>query len=170
MTRLARVVRAAHGDLTEAGAAHAVVGGLAVSARAEPRFTRDADFAVATVSDAQAEAVILAMRFRGYVIDSVLEHRSGRMSTVRLRSPKGSGLVDLRFASSGVEAEIVASAETLTLFRQTPLPVARTANSRATTLPCPPKPPASNAGVSWGEGRRGSCTGLSTTNWAARSR
>jgi len=33
------------------------VGGLAVSVRLEPRFTRDADVAVAVASDAEAEAV-----------------------------------------------------------------------------------------------------------------
>lgn len=36
----------------------ALVGGLAVSARTEPRFTRDADLAVALASDAEAEALI----------------------------------------------------------------------------------------------------------------
>jgi hypothetical protein len=43
-------------DLQETGARFALVGGLAVSVRTEPRFTRDADLAVAVASDAEAEA------------------------------------------------------------------------------------------------------------------
>ena len=39
----------------------ALIGGLAVSARTEPRFTRDADFAVALAGDAEAEALMNAL-------------------------------------------------------------------------------------------------------------
>jgi hypothetical protein len=44
-----------------AGVRCALVGGLAVSARTEPRFTRDADLAVAVASDAEAESLIRAL-------------------------------------------------------------------------------------------------------------
>jgi hypothetical protein len=43
----------------------ALVGGLAVSARTEPRFTRDLDFAVAFASDAEAEQYVLLLRHAG---------------------------------------------------------------------------------------------------------
>ena len=44
------------GALREVTGHLALIGGLAVSARTEPRFTRDADLAVAVTSDAEAEA------------------------------------------------------------------------------------------------------------------
>ena len=53
-------------DLTQTGHPFALVGGLAVSARTEPRFTRDADIAVAVASDPEAEAVIRTLRGAGY--------------------------------------------------------------------------------------------------------
>ena len=43
----------------------AIVGGLAVSARAEPPMTRDADLAIAVETDAEAEGIVLSMRLRG---------------------------------------------------------------------------------------------------------
>jgi hypothetical protein len=53
VTSLESSLRQIHADLTLAGASFALVGGLAVSARTEPRFTRDADLAVAIASDAE---------------------------------------------------------------------------------------------------------------------
>lgn len=47
MTSLEAALRQIDADLSEARVAFALVGGLAVSARTEPRFTRDADLAVA---------------------------------------------------------------------------------------------------------------------------
>lgn len=58
MTSLEGALRQIHTDLTKAHVSFALVGGLAVSARTEPRFTRDADLAVALASDAEAEALI----------------------------------------------------------------------------------------------------------------
>jgi hypothetical protein len=81
----------------------ALVGGLAVSARAEPRFTRDADLAVALASDAEAEALIHSLRARDCSIEAVVEQDTvGRLATVRLtrsREPRGP-VIDLR--SSGI--------------------------------------------------------------------
>ena len=54
------------GDFEVLGLRWALVGGLAVSARAEPRTTRDVDVAVAVNDDAGAEAAVLALRHRGY--------------------------------------------------------------------------------------------------------
>jgi len=47
MTQLESVLRRAVADLGDAGARFALVGGLAISVRTEPRFTRDADLVVA---------------------------------------------------------------------------------------------------------------------------
>ncbi len=44
--------------LSNSDADFALVGGLAVSARAEPRFTRELDVAVAVRNDEEAEAII----------------------------------------------------------------------------------------------------------------
>jgi hypothetical protein len=58
---LQRIIR----DLRDQGAAAALVGGIAVSIRTEPRFTRDVDLAVAVENDIEAEAVVAAVSERG---------------------------------------------------------------------------------------------------------
>ncbi len=124
MTPVLEALRRALRDL-ESLAPFALVGGLAVSVRAEPRLTRDVDFAVSVPDDAAAEAVVSTLRQRGYAVRTVLEHRSGRLATARLASPGASGvLVDLLFFSSGVEGEIVASAESLVIAGTLVAPVA----------------------------------------------
>ena len=67
-SQLERVAVHAKETLADLGYPWALVGGLAVSARAEPRFTRDVDFAVALKSDREAEVLILAVQARGYRI------------------------------------------------------------------------------------------------------
>ena len=85
MTSLEAALRRIHADLSEAHVSFALVGGLAVSARTEPRFTRDADLAVALASDVEAEALIHSLRTRGYGIEAVVEQQAvGRLATVRL--------------------------------------------------------------------------------------
>lgn len=130
MTRLQKALSRLAADLNELEIGWAVVGGLAVSARAEPRTTRDVDVAVGTDSDLQAEQMVSTLTARGYMIETVLEHKmTGRMSTVRFRAPGVSlrgVLVDLFFASSGVEPEIVAAAGILELWPGTSAPVATT--------------------------------------------
>jgi predicted nucleotidyltransferase len=90
----------------------AIVGGIAISARTEPRFTKDLDFAVAVASDADAEQCVFTMRQLGYEITAALEQvKQTRLSTVRLRRRGRGPLVDLIFAATGIENEIVAAAE-----------------------------------------------------------
>lgn len=90
----------------------AVVGGIAVSARAEPRFTRDLDFAVAVADDDEAAHYVFRVRQLGYEIVSALEQTTQRrLSTIRLRHRGRGPLVDLLFAASGIEVEIVQAAE-----------------------------------------------------------
>lgn len=123
MTPLQLAVRCVLDDL--ATQRLALVGGLAVSARAEPRFTRDVDFAVAVASDHEAERIVSGLVTRGYRITAQVEQdATGRLATVRTVPPAGSVLCDLLFASSGIEPEIVANASALTLFEGCEAPVA----------------------------------------------
>lgn len=85
---------------------------MAVSFRTIERFTKDVDLAVAVEDDAEAERVVNAIKQAGYLVDAFLEQTAAnRLSTVRL-VPVGDCemFVDLLFASSGIEAEVVSSA------------------------------------------------------------
>jgi predicted nucleotidyltransferase len=118
VTSLEAALRQISSDLTQAHVPFALIGGLAVSARTEPRFTRDADIAVAVAGDAEAEALILSLRASGYRIGTLIEQEAaGRLATVRLtRSTAPSDpVVDLLFASSGIEPEIVEAADVIEL-------------------------------------------------------
>jgi hypothetical protein len=89
----------------------AVVGGLAVSARTEPRFTRDLDFAVSIANDEEAESYVFRMRQLGYEVEAALQQTTReRLSTIRLRRRGRGPLVDLLFATCGIEAEVVHAA------------------------------------------------------------
>lgn len=124
VTSVEHQVRQATGDVAGVGARFAVVGGLAVSARAEPRLTRDADLAIAVRDDEEAERIVLAMQTRGYSVLAVVEQdATGRLSTVRLGS-EGSVVTDLLFASSGIEPEIVERATQISVVPGLVLPVA----------------------------------------------
>ena len=85
MTSLEAALRKISIELTEAGVPFALVGGLAVSVRTEPRFTRDADLVVALATDAEAEALIHSLRAHDYGIEALVEQEAvGRLATVRL--------------------------------------------------------------------------------------
>ncbi len=105
----------------------ALVGGLAVALRANPRLTRDVDVAVAVADDADAESAVVDMLRAGYSVSAVVEHDpSGRLATVRLAHPDWSGtLTDVLFASSGIEPEAARGAEQLRGPSALEVPVAR---------------------------------------------
>lgn len=129
MTSLEAVLRQIHTDLIEARVSFALVGGLGVSARTEPRFTRDADLAVAVATDVEAEALIHRLQASGYGVDALVEQEAvGRLATVRLtRSSTGqTPVIDLLFASSGIEPEVVAEADPIELLPNLTMAVART--------------------------------------------
>jgi hypothetical protein len=124
---LEAVLRSAALDLAELRLRWALVGGLAVSARTEPRFTRDVDLVIA-VTDDGAEQAAHALQRRGYRVHSLVEHEAaGWLATARL-VPKGgdeAGIVlDVLFASSGIEPEIAESAERLEILPELRVPVA----------------------------------------------
>lgn len=111
--------------LTAAARRFALVGGLAVSVRAEVRFTRDVDLAVAVHDDADAESLVYALKLQGYAAIASVEHEArGRLATLRLRSVEGVK-VDLLFASSGIEHETVERASMIRLPSIGEVPVAR---------------------------------------------
>jgi len=137
VTSLEAALRQIGADLTQAHASFALVGGLAVSVRTEPRFTRDADLAVALASDAEAEALIHELRVRDYRIEAIVEQEAvGRLATVRLTfsSEPRAPVIDLLFASSGIESEIVADAEPIELLPSLTMGVARTGHLIALKL------------------------------------
>jgi hypothetical protein len=131
-SRLGRALVDVGAALDELRVRWALVGGLAVSARALPRTTRDIDLAVRVDDDTQAETIVASLRRYGYVPTAVVEQLAlGRLSTVRLRRPDSGRLdpfVDLLFCSSAIEDETVAEAEPLEVFRGVVVPVARIAS------------------------------------------
>ena len=138
LNRLARVVRRAQQDLDRLGLDWALVGGLAVAVRAEPRFTRDVDLAVAVADDRGAERLIFQLQGSGYRIITSLEHKvTGRLATMRLTPPVETTpavILDLLFASSGIEEEVVANATAVEVFADIVLPVASTGDLIALKL------------------------------------
>ena len=127
---LERALQRIFAELSGVGRSVALVGGLAVSARAEPRTTRDVDLAVSVDSDEDAEHLIFHLQNRGYVVRMLLEREdSGRIATVRLtRESERAVYVDLLFASSGIESEIVVDAERIELLDGISVPVASRAH------------------------------------------
>ena len=127
MTSLEAILRRIDADLAQASVSFALIGGLAVSARTEPRFTRDADLAVALESDGEAQALVHRLRRLGYGIGSIVEQEAvGRLATVRLTrsSTPRAPVVDLLFASSGIEPEVVAGADAIEVLPRLTMPVA----------------------------------------------
>lgn len=106
----------------------ALVGGLAVSVRAKPRFTSDVDVAVAVKTDQEAESLIYALTRQSFRVLVCLEHEGvSRLSTVRLLPPgqdEDGLVVDLLFASSGIEPELAAAATELEVLPGVHVPVA----------------------------------------------
>lgn len=138
VTGIERLLRGVADELRALQKGWALIGGLAVSARAEPRFTRDLDLAVAVENDHEAETLVADLRARGYEILALVEHEAvERLATVRLNPPGavGAGLVvDLLMASSGIEAEVVSMAEMVEIFSGLEVPLARVGHLLALKL------------------------------------
>ena len=73
-----------------------------------------------------AEALIHGLRDSGYEVHSLLEQqRTGRLATVRLvKAGLAEVLIDLLFASSGIENEVAERAELIEVFPRLFIPVA----------------------------------------------
>jgi predicted nucleotidyltransferase len=100
------------------GVEFAVVGGIAVSLRTIERFTKDVDFAISVKGDREAESIVESLRQSGFRIAMFLERdEDGRLATVRLTSGGDVEVfVDLLFATSGIENEVIADATPLEIF------------------------------------------------------
>jgi hypothetical protein len=83
---------------------------------------------VAVGSDAEAEALVHALCGDGYAVVALVEQEATkRLATARLSDPRtseGGAVVDLLFASSGIEPELVEQAEVIELFDGIEAPVA----------------------------------------------
>lgn len=127
--RLAAALIRLNADLRAIEARWSLIGGLAVSARSEPRTTRDIDVTVAVADDREAEKIVHQMTSLGYSIAAHLEQEStDRLSTVRFLMPGDHAgiLADLLFASSGIEAEVAAEADLYEVIPGLFVPVAKT--------------------------------------------
>lgn len=113
-------------DLSALDNPWAVVGGLAVSTYAEPRTTRDLDVVVAVSGDKEAEQIVWSLLQMGYSVVAAVEHTErARLATMRMQPPmQKAAIVDILFASSGIEAEIAASAVSLEILPGLSAPVA----------------------------------------------
>ena len=121
--------------LDREGDPYALVGGLAVGVRTEPRFTKDIDFAIAVPDDSAAERAVYQLQQEGLSTSMILERKgTGQLATVRLRSldPDDAGMgdpeqprVDLLFATSGIETEAVSEAVRIRIPGGIRLPVAQ---------------------------------------------
>jgi hypothetical protein len=88
--------------------------------------------------DRDAEALVLALQGRGWLVVTAIEQNAaGRLATVRL-APTGEGalgtVVDLLFASSGIEPEIVAAADQIEVVPGLMAPIARLGHLIATKV------------------------------------
>ena len=128
LSRLESALRAIARDLDALGRPWALVGGLAVSARTEPRFTRDIDVVVAVATDSDAERLVRDLGARGYRAEAIVEHEpTGRLATARLvpaGGDEGGVVTDLLLASSGIESEVAAAAEAIEVLPRLTVPVA----------------------------------------------
>jgi hypothetical protein len=122
------ILAQAAADLQAIGARWAVIGGLAVAIRAEPRFTKDVDLAVAVVDDREAEDLVNRMQVRGYALASLVEQDYvNPLATARLVRPvvgTSSAFIGLLFANSGIEEEVVRRADRLEVLPGIFMPVA----------------------------------------------
>lgn len=128
MNRLEHALRDISTRLAKMHVGFALVGGLAVSARAEPRFTRDVDMAIAVRDDSEAEQIVRELTEHGYTTIAIVEQeQTNRLATVRMsliEEGVEGVVVDLLFASSGIECEIVKDAQCLEIMENLTLPIA----------------------------------------------
>lgn len=84
LSRLERALRRAGHDLNDLGRRWALVGGLAVSARTEPRFTRDIDLVVSVANDADAERLVHDLQARGCFVSQYFRRFDSPAAALRV--------------------------------------------------------------------------------------
>lgn len=138
MIGLGALLRAVAARLHTSGTRWAVVGGLAVSARTAPRFTQDIDLAVAVSTDVEAERLVSSLARDAFQSTALVEQTAtGRLATARLSrsgSDPDDAVVDLLFASSGIESEVVAAAEAVEVLPGLSVPIAQIGHLIALTV------------------------------------
>jgi hypothetical protein len=140
-TPVESALRRAVADLDALKVRWALIGGFAISVRSVPRFTKDLDFAVAVADDSEAEDVVHRLRGRGYQPAETLEQDYvERLSGVRLEHAGSDVVVDLLFASSGIEGEVVSGAARLEVLPGLSVPVAATGHLIALKVLAGPQP------------------------------
>lgn len=126
MNQFEAALRVVRRDLSRLKARYALVGGWAVTAHGSLRTTIDVDAVVAVGGDRDAEALVSQLRRLGYTVAYEIEQTErNAFGGVRLYPP-GRGqavLVDLLFASSGIEHEIVQEANEQKVFGTLTMPV-----------------------------------------------
>lgn len=122
-----RLLQLAASRLRAIGARWAVIGGIAVGARTVPRFTQDIDLAVMVADDSEAERLVAGLMPTGLRVVTLIEQSAtGRLATVRFSLEHDeNAVIDLLFASCGIEPELVAEATPIELVRGLTVPVAR---------------------------------------------
>lgn len=131
MNRLQRILERVKTDLDSLGVTWCLAGGLAVSVWGEPRLTRDIDVIVAVSSDRQTEKLIRGLQSIGYRAEEIVEQEAaGRLATARfsLDEVRNGIVLDLLFASSGIEIEAAAEALSVEVFEHLVVPVATRAS------------------------------------------
>jgi len=125
---LAARLSAVADDLDAMGRSWALVGALALGVHARPRATLDADIALVVDDDKDADDFAKALQARGYVVVEAGVHPAlGHVTSARAVSPVLAGgrlVVDFLFDTTGIEKEIVASAQRLAVTRDLTVPVA----------------------------------------------
>lgn len=137
-TRLLETLRRVAQALDAGAHPWALVGGLAISVRVEPRFTRDIDVAVAVPDDRAAERLVADMTAAGFALRLSLEQQAlKRLAAVRLLppgEPEPGIVVDLLFSSSGIEPQICHDSERVEVIPGLFVPIARSGHLIAMKL------------------------------------
>lgn len=124
--KLLRSLKEINKVLTNGEIKFCLVGGLAVSVRAFERTTKDIDFALAVANEQEAEKIVKYFITSGFKLETLLENKFNHsISTVRLKDfADTSYFIDLIFAASGIEQEVVAQSTEVEVLPDFYLPVA----------------------------------------------
>lgn len=110
-------------DLDAEGKPWALVGALAVAARAEARATLDVDAAVAVESPEESRALVASLRERGYRWERDLGLSMTTLAVPGNEEPRWR--LDLLFGLAGIEDAVARGAERLEVLPGLEMPVAR---------------------------------------------